>query len=199
MLRRAGRQLLRSTKQAQLIIEDGESEVYASFDAAREYMSANVDWILRQYGERHQVGKTDIMIVSSLTSPMPANSLRLSEVSAPGIGPSLSLDSLKISVSTSMSTSIPSLVRNGATGRCTTSSRFTTPLPVTLHPPLPRAKERKGRLTRPLRSPSGAVNSRESLSAGISESLPMMPTALRLPLQTEASCFACLPQVPEWL
>lgn len=51
-------------KQASLIVDDGEFEIYQSFDEARAFLVANIDWILTHYGETHHICKEDVMIVS---------------------------------------------------------------------------------------------------------------------------------------
>jgi hypothetical protein len=52
-------------KQAALVVEEAQFEIYKSFDEARCYLMANIDWIMKHYGDRHQVKREDIMIVSS--------------------------------------------------------------------------------------------------------------------------------------
>jgi hypothetical protein len=51
-------------KQAALVVEEGQFEIYKSFDEARCYLMANIDWIMKHYGDRHQIKREDIMIVS---------------------------------------------------------------------------------------------------------------------------------------
>lgn len=53
-------------KQASLIVDDGEFEIYQSFDEARAFLVANIDWILTHYGDTHHICKEDVMIVSYL-------------------------------------------------------------------------------------------------------------------------------------
>jgi hypothetical protein len=54
-------------KQAALVVEEAKFEIYKSFDEARCYLMANIDWIMKHYGDRHQIKREDIMIVSQLT------------------------------------------------------------------------------------------------------------------------------------
>lgn len=51
-------------KQAALVVEEAQFEIYKSFDEARCYLMANIDWIMKHYGDRHQVKREDIIIVS---------------------------------------------------------------------------------------------------------------------------------------
>jgi len=53
-------------KQAALVVEEAQFEIYKSFDEARCYLMANIDWIMEHYGDRHQVKREDVMIVSSV-------------------------------------------------------------------------------------------------------------------------------------
>lgn len=50
-------------KQAVLIIDDGEFEIYQSFAEAREYLVANIDWILEQFADSHHIGRDDVIMV----------------------------------------------------------------------------------------------------------------------------------------
>ncbi|ORX40883.1 hypothetical protein BD324DRAFT_647787 [Kockovaella imperatae] len=50
-------------KQAALIVDDGEFEIYDSFAEARAYLVANIDWILTEYGDAHHIAKEDIIMV----------------------------------------------------------------------------------------------------------------------------------------
>ena len=50
-------------KQAVLIIDDGEFEIYRSFAEARAYLYSNIDWIMAQYGELHNIAREDVIIV----------------------------------------------------------------------------------------------------------------------------------------
>ena len=52
-------------KQAALIVEEGQLEMYKSFDEARCFLMANIDWILKHYGDRHQIKREDVIIVST--------------------------------------------------------------------------------------------------------------------------------------
>ena len=56
-------------KQAALIVEEGQLEMYKSFDEARCYLMANIDWILKHYGDRHQIKREDVIIVSTTQCP----------------------------------------------------------------------------------------------------------------------------------
>lgn len=51
-------------RQAALVVEDAQCDIYETFDEARTYLSENIDWILQNFGETHHVGREDIMIVS---------------------------------------------------------------------------------------------------------------------------------------
>ncbi|WWC65266.1 uncharacterized protein I303_107883 [Kwoniella dejecticola CBS 10117] len=50
-------------KQAALIVEDGTFEIYRSLAEARAYLTANIYWILQQFGDQHQINKEDVIIV----------------------------------------------------------------------------------------------------------------------------------------
>ncbi|WVQ86131.1 hypothetical protein IAT38_008299 [Cryptococcus sp. DSM 104549] len=50
-------------KQAALIVEDGQFEIYKSMAEARAYLTANISWILRTFGEEHKIVKEDVIIV----------------------------------------------------------------------------------------------------------------------------------------
>nr|XP_019007852.1 TKL/TKL-CCIN protein kinase [Kwoniella pini CBS 10737]OCF46633.1 TKL/TKL-CCIN protein kinase [Kwoniella pini CBS 10737] len=50
-------------KQAALIVEDGTFEIYKSIAEARAYLTANIYWILQQFGDSHQINKEDVIIV----------------------------------------------------------------------------------------------------------------------------------------
>lgn len=54
-------------RQAALVVEDAQCDIYETFDEARTYLSENIDWVLQNFGETHHVGREDIMIVSQLT------------------------------------------------------------------------------------------------------------------------------------
>jgi len=56
-------------KQAALVVEEAQLEIYKSFDEARCYLMTNIDWITKHYGDRHQVKREDIMIVGSVYGP----------------------------------------------------------------------------------------------------------------------------------
>ena len=51
-------------KQAALIVDDGEFEIYKSFTEARAYLVANIDWILNHFEDTHHINKEDVIIVS---------------------------------------------------------------------------------------------------------------------------------------
>lgn len=55
-------------KQAALVVEEAQFEIYKSFDEARCYLMANIDWIMKHFGDRHQVKREDIIIVSLIFS-----------------------------------------------------------------------------------------------------------------------------------
>ncbi|WVW80744.1 hypothetical protein I302_102730 [Kwoniella bestiolae CBS 10118] len=50
-------------KQAALIVEDGTFEIYKSLAEARSYLTANIHWILQEFGDQHQISKEDVIIV----------------------------------------------------------------------------------------------------------------------------------------
>lgn len=50
-------------KQATLIVDDGQFEIYKTFAEAKTYLQANIGWILAEFGEREHVGKEDVMLV----------------------------------------------------------------------------------------------------------------------------------------
>ncbi|WVQ95463.1 hypothetical protein IAU59_002560 [Kwoniella sp. CBS 9459] len=50
-------------KQAALIVEDGQFEIYRSLSECRSYLTCNIDWILENFGDQHQIGKEDVIIV----------------------------------------------------------------------------------------------------------------------------------------
>lgn len=52
-------------KQATLIVDDGQFEIYKSFAEARAYLVSNIDWILEHYGDSHHIVKEDVILVSS--------------------------------------------------------------------------------------------------------------------------------------
>ena len=56
-------------KQAGLIVDDGEFEIYKSFSEARSYLVANIDWILSSFSETHHISKEDVIIVSMIHHP----------------------------------------------------------------------------------------------------------------------------------
>jgi hypothetical protein len=51
-------------RQASLIVDDGEFEIYRSFAEARAYLMANIEWILERYEDSHHVSRYDIILVS---------------------------------------------------------------------------------------------------------------------------------------
>lgn len=54
-------------KQAALVIEEAQFEIYKSFDEARCYLMANIDWILKHFGDAHQIKREDVIIVGAIT------------------------------------------------------------------------------------------------------------------------------------
>lgn len=50
-------------KQAVLIIDDGEFEIYQSFAEARAYLMANIDWILHHFADSHHLVREDVIMV----------------------------------------------------------------------------------------------------------------------------------------
>ncbi|KAK4689262.1 hypothetical protein P7C73_g848, partial [Tremellales sp. Uapishka_1] len=50
-------------KHASLIVDDGQFEIYRSFSEARAYLVANIDWILKRFGETHHIVKEDVIFV----------------------------------------------------------------------------------------------------------------------------------------
>ncbi|KAK8850608.1 hypothetical protein IAR55_004527 [Kwoniella newhampshirensis] len=50
-------------KQAALIVDDGQFEIYKSLGQARAYLSENIEWIVAHFGDRHQIVKEDVIIV----------------------------------------------------------------------------------------------------------------------------------------
>ncbi|WVQ63410.1 uncharacterized protein L199_001563 [Kwoniella botswanensis] len=50
-------------KQAALIVEDGTFEIYKSLAEARSYLTANIQWILQEFGDQHQISQEDVIIV----------------------------------------------------------------------------------------------------------------------------------------
>ncbi|OCF45644.1 TKL/TKL-CCIN protein kinase [Kwoniella heveanensis CBS 569] len=50
-------------KQAALIVEDGQFEIYKSLAECRSYLTCNIDWILDNFGDQHQISKEDVIIV----------------------------------------------------------------------------------------------------------------------------------------
>lgn len=50
-------------KQAVLVIDDGEFEIYQSFAEARAYLVANIDWILHHFADSHHLVREDVIIV----------------------------------------------------------------------------------------------------------------------------------------
>jgi hypothetical protein len=50
-------------KQAALVVEEAECEIYKSFAEARSYLIANIDWILKHYADSHHLVKEDVIIV----------------------------------------------------------------------------------------------------------------------------------------
>ncbi|OCF54632.1 TKL/TKL-CCIN protein kinase [Kwoniella mangroviensis CBS 10435] len=50
-------------KQAALIVEDGTFEIYKSLAEARSYLTANIHWILQEFGDQHHITKEDVIIV----------------------------------------------------------------------------------------------------------------------------------------
>ncbi|WVR08680.1 hypothetical protein IAU60_005738 [Kwoniella sp. DSM 27419] len=56
-------------KQAALVVEDGQFEIFKSLTIHRAYLTANIHWILDRYSDRHHIGKEDvIMVVGALTT-----------------------------------------------------------------------------------------------------------------------------------
>ena len=51
-------------KQAMLLVDNGQFEMYNSIAEAREYLKRNIDWIIHTYGSAHWIGKEDVIIVS---------------------------------------------------------------------------------------------------------------------------------------
>ena len=62
--RRVAYPLKPGMKQATLVVDDGSCEILSSFSEARSYLSANVDWILLHFGDRHSISKEDVIIAS---------------------------------------------------------------------------------------------------------------------------------------
>ncbi|WVF67899.1 hypothetical protein IAT40_002660 [Kwoniella sp. CBS 6097] len=50
-------------KQAALVVEDGQFEIYKSLAECRAYLACNIDWILTTFGDQHQISKEDVIIV----------------------------------------------------------------------------------------------------------------------------------------
>lgn len=50
-------------KQATLIVDDGQFEIYRSFAEAKAFLQANINWILAEFGEREHIEKQDVMLV----------------------------------------------------------------------------------------------------------------------------------------
>lgn len=50
-------------RQAALVVEDAQCEIYQSFDEARSYLTDNIGWILDNFGETHHIGREDVIIV----------------------------------------------------------------------------------------------------------------------------------------
>ena len=46
------------------MVDDGAFEILASFSEARSYLVANIDWILRFFGDMHSISKEDVIIAS---------------------------------------------------------------------------------------------------------------------------------------
>lgn len=57
---------LRIGSQAALIVDDARFEMYDSMDAARGYLTSNIEWIIATYGEKHEIQQKDVIIVSNL-------------------------------------------------------------------------------------------------------------------------------------
>ena len=51
-------------KQASLVVDDGVFEIFKSFAEARSYLIANIDWIIRHFGDKHSISKEEVIIVS---------------------------------------------------------------------------------------------------------------------------------------
>lgn len=51
-------------RQAALVVEDAQCEIYKSFDEARAYLTDNIDWILQNFSEADHISREDVMIVS---------------------------------------------------------------------------------------------------------------------------------------
>lgn len=50
-------------KEAAIIVDDGVFEIYRSFSEARSYLIANIDWLLKRFGDAHSISKEDVIIV----------------------------------------------------------------------------------------------------------------------------------------
>lgn len=51
-------------RQASLVVEDAQCDIYKTFDEARSYLTHNIDWVLDNFGDSHHIAREDVMIVS---------------------------------------------------------------------------------------------------------------------------------------
>ena len=70
-------QLKPGTEQASLIVDDAEFEICRDLSKARSYLSANIDWLLATFGQKHGLVREDIIMVGSVYPRRLGNKLNL--------------------------------------------------------------------------------------------------------------------------